>query len=72
MTQHGRAAESRRSWKTSDTGEDPQMYCMAFPAKGFPQSCLVEVYPDRGATRTAMQIHFLHQYVLDTVVILEE
>ena len=36
MTQHGRAAEAQRSWKTSVTGEDPWTYCMAFPAKGGP------------------------------------
>ena len=47
-------------------------YHMAFPAKGDPQSCLVEGCLVRAATRTAMRVHFLHQYVWDTVVILEE
>ena len=45
ITQHGKAAEARRIWKTSATGEEPRTYCMAFPAKGGPWSCPVEVYP---------------------------
>ena len=36
MTQHGRAAEARRSWKTSSMREELRMYCMDFPAKGGP------------------------------------
>ena len=32
----------------------------------------MEGCPGRVATRTAMQMHFLHRHVLDTVVILEE
>ena len=45
---------------------------MAFPAKGGPQSFLVEGCLGRAATSTVMRVHFLHRYVLDTVVILEE
>ena len=36
------------------------------------QNCLVEGFPGRVATRTAMWVHFLHGHVLGTVVILEE
>ena len=36
MTQHGRAVEARRIWKTSATGEEPRTYRMAFSAKGGP------------------------------------
>ena len=72
MIQHGRAAEETRSWKISSTRKDPWTYCMAFPAKGGPRICPVEVCPGRAATKTAMWVHFLHQNVLDTMVILEE
>ena len=72
MTQHGHAAEAQWSWKTSATGEEPRTYLMAFPAKVGPQSCPVEGCPVRAATRTVMWVHFLHQHVLDTVIILEE
>ena len=72
MTLYGQAAEALRSWNTSNTGEEPQIYRMALTAKGVPQSCLVEVCLGRVATRMAMQVHFLYLYVLDTMVILEE
>ena len=72
MTHYGRAAEERRSWKNSATGEEPRTYCMAFPAKGFPRVCPVEGCPGRAATRTSMQVHFLHPHIVETVVILEE
>ena len=45
---------------------------MAFPEKGGPRSFLLEGFPGRAATRTAMWVHFLYWHVLDTVVILEE
>ena len=38
MTQHGRAAEERQSLKTLATGEEPWIYCMAFPTKVGSQS----------------------------------
>ena len=71
-TQHERVAEERWSWKTSDTGEEPQMYRMAFLAKGVPQRCLVEGCPGRMAMRTAMRVHFIHRHVRDTIVVFEE
>ena len=40
--------------------------------KGVPRSCPVEGCPEKKGNRTAMQVHFLHWHVLDTVVILEE
>ena len=72
MTQYGQMAEARRSWKTSAMGEDLRMYRMSFPSKGGQQSCLVEGFPGRATTRTAIQVHFLHRHILDTVVSLEE
>ena len=38
MTRRGRAAEERQSWKTLATGEEPQTYHIAFPAKGASRS----------------------------------
>ena len=72
MTQHGRVTKARRSWRTPAMGDGPRTFLMALPAKGGPQSCLVEGCPGLAATRTAMRVHFLNRYVLDTVVILEE
>ena len=72
MTQHGRVAEARRSWRTLATGNGPRTFWMAFPAKGGLKSCLVEGCPGRATTRTAIRVHFLHRHVLDTMVILEE
>ena len=71
MTQHWRAAEERCSWKTSATGEELRTYHMAFPDKGGPLIFPVEGGPGRAEMRTAMQVHFLHRHILDTVVILE-
>ena len=45
---------------------------MTFLAKGGPQIYPVEGCPGRVATRMVIQVHFLHQHFLDTVVILEE
>ena len=45
---------------------------MAFPSKGGLQSFPVERCLGQAATRKAIQVHFLHWHVLDTVVILEE
>ena len=33
MTQHEKAAEERRSWKTLATGKEPRTYHMAFPSR---------------------------------------
>ena len=45
---------------------------MTFPEKGGPRSCLVEGCPGRVAKKTEMRVHFLNQYFLNTVVIMEE
>ena len=71
-TQHWQMVEEIWSWTTSATGEEPWTYHMEFQAKGGPQSCPVEVFLGRAATRTAMRVHFLHRNVRDTVVFLEE
>ena len=72
MTQHGRVEETRRQWSTPAAGDGPWTFRMTFPLKGAPQNCPVEVCPGQVAKRTAMQWHFLHRHVLDTMVILEE
>ena len=72
MTQNGRLVETRCSWRTPSIGAGLRTFRMKFPANGGPPGCPVEECPGRVATRTAMQVHFLHQDVLDTVVIMEK
>ena len=72
MTQNGRVVETQRSWRTPAAGARPRTFQMAFPEKEGPQSFLVKGCTDRAATRTEMWVQFLHQNVLETVVILEE
>ena len=72
MTQHGRAAGRQQQWNTTAAGSGSQSYRISFLAKGGPQKCPVAGCPSRVATRTAMQVHFVHRHVLETVVILEE
>ena len=45
---------------------------MHFPTKGGQRQCPVERCPGVLATRVAMQVHFVHRNVHNTVVILEE
>ena len=71
-TQHGRAAEGRRSWEASPPGEESRTYRISFQSTGIPGNCPVEGCPGQVATRTAMQIYFLHRHARGTVVILEE
>ena len=70
-TQHGRAVEGRRSLAATPHGKEPWTYRMAFLTVVGPQNCLVEGCPGQAATRTEMWVHFPHQHVRDTVVILE-
>ena len=72
MTQHGQVAEAQRIWRTQAVGDGPQKFRMAFPDKGGPRSFPAEECPDQAATRKVMQVHFLNEHILDTVVILEE
>ena len=72
MTQNGQEGEAIRIWKTLSTGEDPRTYRMAFLSMGGPLSCPVEGCPGQAAMRTAMRLHFMHRYVLGTMVIFEE
>ena len=69
-TRHGKVAGQRRQWTTPEEVRVPQEYRMSFPAKGGPQKCPVEGCPGEIATRTAMQVYFVHRHVLDTVVML--
>ena len=48
------------------------MYKMSFPTKDGMRQFPVEGCPGVSATRAAMQVHFVHPHVHDTVVILEE
>ena len=72
MNQHGRAAGRQRQWSTPAVGVRPQIYRMSFPTKGGPRKCPVAGCLCRVETRTSMRVHFVHQYVLNTGVILEE
>ena len=45
---------------------------MSFSAKEGPRRCPVEVCLGFLTTSTAMRVHFVHQHVQDTVVMLEE
>ena len=70
--QHGISVDERWSWLTSSMRGEPRTYRMSFLSKGGPQSFSVEGCPKQAATRTAMQVHFLHRNFRNTVVILEE
>ena len=48
------------------------MYKMHFPEKDGSRRCPVEGFPGVLATRLAIQVHFVHRHVHNTVVILEE
>ena len=72
MTQHGKVAEICQQWSTLAAGTGPRTFRMTFPATGGLRNYPVAVWPLRVTTRTAMRVHFLHQHVLNTVVILEE
>ena len=52
-------------------GDNPRTYRMVFPAKEVPRPCPVEGCSGRASTRTAMRVHFWHQHLKYTVVILE-
>ena len=69
---HGRVAGEIWIWTLFPPVEEPQTLRMAFRTTGGLQSCSIEGCPGRAATRTAMQVNFMHRNVRDTVVILEE
>ena len=71
MTRNRKAAARRQLWTPQADG-GPRTYKMSFPAKGGPRRCPVTGCPGDLATRTAMQVHFVHRHVHDTVVMLEE
>ena len=45
---------------------------MAFPIAGGLRNCSIRGCMGQAATRTAMRVHFFHQHVRDTVIIVEE
>ena len=53
-------------------GREPRTYKMAFPIMGGAKNCPAKGYWRRAATWTAMWVHFLHWYVRETVIILDE
>ena len=71
MTRHGKAAARRHLWAPQADG-GLRTYKMSFPAKGGRRRCPVEGCPGVLATQTAMQVHFVHRHVHNTVVMLEE
>ena len=71
MTRHVKAAGGRRLW-VPQTEIWSKTYRMSFLTKGGLRTCPVEGCPGTLATRTAMQVHFVHRHVQDTVVMLEE
>ena len=71
-TQHGKKMGGRRHWGTTAPGGEPCTYNMAFPNAGGPRNFPVDGCWGRAETRTEMQVHFFHQHVRDTVVILGE
>ena len=72
MNQRGRVAETQQRWINPAAGAGPRNFRITFLEKGGPRNCPVEGCPSRVATRMTMQVHFLHQNILDTVVIIEE
>ena len=71
QTRHGKAEGGRRNWGTTVPGGEPQTYKMDFPTAGVPRNCPIKMCRVQASTRTAMQVHFLHQHVWDTVIIME-
>ena len=53
-------------------GDKPRTYMMAFLTNTGPRHCPVEGCSGQAATQTDMRVHFWHQHVQYTVVILEE
>ena len=72
MTQHWWMEEAQRIWRNPSIREGQRTFRMALLAKGGLRRLLVEGCRGRASMSMAMQVHFLHQHVLDIVVILEE
>ena len=72
QTQHGKEAVGRWHWEATAPGGEPHTYRMSFPTVEAPRNCPVEGCPGQAAMRTTMGVHFFHQHLRDTVIILEE
>ena len=73
QTQHGVAKGEPGQEGNGEGGDnEPRAYRMAFLEKAGPRPYPVEGCSGWEATRTAMRLHFWHQHVQNTVVILEE
>ena len=70
---HGKSTGGRWHWGTIAPGGEPRTYKMDLPTAGPPpRNCPVKRYQGRAATRTSMQVNFLHQHVQDAEIIMEE
>ena len=70
--QHGKLTGGIRKWGTTAPGGEPRTYKMDFPNSGRVRNLPVKGCRGRAVTRTAMQVHSLHQHFQDTMIILEE
>ena len=66
MTRHGKAAPRRHLWAPQTTG-GPRTYKINFP-QGNRRQFPVEGCPGVSETRAAMQVHFVHWHVHNTVL----
>ena len=71
MTRHGKGAGRRRQ-RTPQKENGAQIYRIFFLTREGPRQCPVEGCPGTLATRTTMRVHFVHQHVQETMVMLEE
>ena len=70
--QNGKGTSGRQHSGKKTTGGETSTYKMGLPTDEGTWNCPVERCTGRAATRTAMQVHFFHRHVQDTVIILEE
>ena len=72
QTQHGKEAGGRRRWEATPPSGDPRNYRIALVDAGGPRNCLVEGFPGRAATTTAIRVHLFFRFVRDYIIFLEE
>ena len=72
QTQHGVAkGELGSEIYESDRGKDPRTYLLVFPVRAGPRPCPFEGCSGQASTRKAIMVHFWHQHVRDTVLVLD-
>ena len=72
QTHHGKLYGKRRKWEITSPDGEPQTYRMVFPPVVGLKTCPVEECWGRVATQMAIRVHFLHQHVRDTVILMEK